>query len=78
MRVFADLHVLDELSRLLDTAIRVVRFHPAGTPRLWDALVPSPAARRRLQADYDDAIAAIARERNWPTAASTRTIARVA
>lgn len=78
MKLFADLHVLDELSRLLDGAVRVVRFHRATTQRLWDALVPSISARRKLQAEYDDAIAAIARERNWPTEATARTIARVA
>ena len=78
MRSFADLHVLAELSLLLDGAVRVVGFRHAAAHRLWSALVPSPAARQRLQAEYDEAVATIARERNWPTGRGARTIARVA
>ena len=73
--LFSDLPALDELSRLLDAAVRVRSFAPPPPPSraapdpLWTVIAPSPPARARLLADYENAVAAIARERHWPAAA---------
>jgi hypothetical protein len=67
---FADLHLLDELARLLDGAVRVVRCAPtaaaAARAPLWSLIAPSSRARAQWIAEYAAAAAAIARERGWP------------
>jgi hypothetical protein len=78
MPLFADLPVLDDLVHLVDAAVQVRALAPAAPSSPWETLVPSPAARRRLQSEYEVALQAVARERGWDVTGTARPLIRVA